>query len=154
MCACACKRISDVSVVEIIRLLVENHANTETYDKYCLTPLMLASRQNNVAVVEYLIESGVDVDKQDENGWTVRFEPSVTFCDETIYLAKISNLKSLSHACSKGSIKCVYALLRANANACLSTFDHMSPIDLAINEGYVNIRKMIESYLINKKIDE
>ncbi len=71
MCACACKRIPDENVVEIVRLLVENHVKTDTYDKYCLTPLMLASRQNNVAVLKYLIDLGVDVNRQDENGWTV-----------------------------------------------------------------------------------
>jgi ankyrin repeat protein len=71
MCASSCRRVSEENVTKIIKLLVENNANIEAYDKYCLTPLMLASRQNNAAVVKYLIDIGVDVDKQDENGWTV-----------------------------------------------------------------------------------
>jgi ankyrin repeat protein len=89
MCACACKRIDDERLVNTVKLLVDNGANYKSSDKYvsffktwlhfivtsfyryCMTPLMFASREGNLSVLKYLITLGVDINQQDENGWTV-----------------------------------------------------------------------------------
>jgi ankyrin repeat protein len=43
-----------------------------------MTPLMFASREGNLRVLKYLIElTDINIDQQDENGWTVIIKSSL-----------------------------------------------------------------------------
>ena len=54
----------------VAHILIERGADVSTKDKYGLTPLHLASREEQLEVARMLIEGGADVSAQDKDGRT------------------------------------------------------------------------------------
>lgn len=48
-------------------------------------------------------------------------------------------LKALSHASSKGHLKCVHKLLKLGADPSIYTYDYLYPFDLAQNSGFTEV---------------
>ena len=51
----------------------------------------------------------------------------------------MKNLKSLSHASSKGHLKCVQKLLQLGADPLIYTSDYLYAYDLAESSGFINV---------------
>lgn len=49
-------------------------------------------------------------------------------------------MKALSHASSKGHLKCVHKLLQLGADPTIYTYDYLYPFDLAQNSGHNEVR--------------
>ncbi|KAL1966142.1 hypothetical protein VTN77DRAFT_4890 [Rasamsonia byssochlamydoides] len=54
----------------VVKLLLENGANTECKDKFGWTPLSWAARGWNEVVVKLLLENGADIESKDNPGQT------------------------------------------------------------------------------------
>jgi ankyrin repeat protein len=55
---------------EIVRLLLESGANTESVDLEGNTALILATIQGHIEVVELLLQYGADLNHKTRSGWT------------------------------------------------------------------------------------
>ena len=60
--------------VERVREWIQSGGKVNKINKYGLTPLMEASKNNRVAVVELLLDSRADIDKANKNGVTALME--------------------------------------------------------------------------------
>jgi len=56
---------------EVVRLLLEHHANFDTRDQFGETALYMATKGGHETVVQLLVECQADVNKQNKAGWTV-----------------------------------------------------------------------------------
>jgi hypothetical protein len=58
--------------LNLVRFLVEHNVRVNCIDHAGVTPLMTASLTSNLAVVNYLIENGAEINAQDDQGWNAR----------------------------------------------------------------------------------
>ena len=107
--ACAGGRVEDVGY------LLDGGWINET-DRDGRTPLFVASREGQAAVVELLLARGADIDKAREDGWT-----------------------PLHFACRLNSIECAELLLANNASVDQTEEDGMTPLHVACFHNSVEI---------------
>lgn len=50
--------------------------------------------------------------------------------------------KALSHASSKGHLKCVHKLLKLGADPSIYTYDYLYPFDLAQDSGFPDVTSL------------
>ncbi|MEW5558803.1 ankyrin repeat domain-containing protein [Enterobacter asburiae] len=109
-----------------VKELVEKGTNIETRDIYNRTPLMIATRMNNVAIASYLIEKGADVNAKDIIQDTPYLYAGARGFDKilALTLAHGADLKSLNRyggtalipAAERGSVETVKILIDAGVN--------------------------------------
>lgn len=108
---------------------------------YTSRPLILASKNGNIKIVELLLEAGADVNNQDENGYT-----------------------ALMHASERGHVEIVYLLLINKADIGVygySDYDEITALTLAKTDEIRNliledpkVREIRENDIIIKVIIE
>jgi hypothetical protein len=85
------------------------------------TPLLAASQQGHVPVVQSLLEAGADVDKARDDGWT-----------------------ALIIASKKGHVPVVQALLQAGADVDKAEDGCFTPLLIASMQGHLAIVRLLE----------
>lgn len=68
MAACASSRESESDLLECVNLLLSYGAKPDVAERHRMTPLMFASKEGRVSIVQRLIDAKVDVNKQDNRG--------------------------------------------------------------------------------------
>lgn len=71
MAACSNSSASSDTIYNIITNLIEKDSLLNIGDKYGQTPLMRAIRSGQVAVVQKLLDTKVNIEMRDQQGWTV-----------------------------------------------------------------------------------
>jgi len=109
--------------VNIIKMLVENGANVNIKDSgQKWTALHFAAREGHADIVEFLIESGAEIDPQDVFGNTPLWRAVFTF---------------------KGDPKIINILLSHGADKYRKNYSDISPVDLANTIGDQEILKLL-----------
>ncbi|KAL1618730.1 hypothetical protein SLS56_010460 [Neofusicoccum ribis] len=119
---------------DILRLLLENHADLNLLDSYDDSPLMCASRNGNIEAVELLLQYNADVneaaqatpEESDANGWT-----------------------ALCYAAWFGHVEVAQQLLNAQADVEHETVNGDRPLHLAAKEGKIPLINLLLSYGVN-----
>ncbi|KAG1661828.1 Ankyrin repeat domain-containing protein 17 [Nymphon striatum] len=106
---------------ELVKLLIDRHANIEHRDKKGFTPLILAATAGHISIVSMLVEGGADIEAQSER----------------------TKDTPLSLACSGGRMEIVETLLSRSANKEHRNVSDYTPLSLAASGGYVNIIKLL-----------
>lgn len=123
-----------------------------------MTPLMIASADNNLEVVKLLVEAGANVNqKNKENGKTaLMYAASLGYVEVCEYLLSQKNIlinakdkegkTALMHAVSNARIDIIKLLLdkKANVNARTNTED--SALSIAMKIGRPEIAKLLKDY--------
>jgi len=109
---------------ELVTLLLARGAAKEHRDKKGFTPLIHASTAGHMAVVEILLDHGVDIEAQSER----------------------TKDTALSLACSGGRYEVVELLLQRGANREHRNVSDYTPLALAASGGYVNIIRLLLSH--------
>ncbi|KAL6617761.1 ankyrin repeat-containing domain protein [Neocallimastix sp. 'constans'] len=105
----------------LIRSLLDHGANPNILSQYCLTPLMVACKDQLDAVAELLLQYNADPNLQDMDGNS-----------------------ALIMACNRGGLNMVNILLASkNININTSTKDGYTPLMIACNKRYLDITKML-----------
>ena len=68
MAACASSHVSEEDLLECVDQLLNFGAKAEVGERHRMTPLMFASKEGCVSIVERLIKAKVDVNKEDNRG--------------------------------------------------------------------------------------
>lgn len=107
-----------------IKLLVEAKANTNIYTKegWSILHDAIAQHPDDIQTVKYIIESGVNINKADNNSQT-----------------------ALMLACKQGSIEIAHILVDAGANTNIRNNEGKRPLDLAIKSGNNELIKFLIS---------
>ena len=87
------------------------------------TPLYAASHNGHLTVVQYLVEQGADMEKDDSDGWT-----------------------PLTIACFEGHLDVVRYLLEQGANRDKANKRYTTPLHLAAGEGHLEVTKLLMVY--------
>jgi len=113
--------------IDVVRMLTEHGANKEGVGH--LSPLSLASARGYVALAEYLLEQGCDVDKaNDTRGWTA------------LHWAALNN-----------RLEIVQLLMRFGANLDVRTRGGQTAADLATQYGHHDIANAIRAEEIRRR---
>lgn len=70
---------------EISNFLLSAGANADTVDFQCISPLMIAAAQNDVQHCTTLCQCNVDLDVQDEHGWTALHHAAANNAPDAIF---------------------------------------------------------------------
>lgn len=92
----------------ITQTLIQNNASVDMPDFKCVTPLMLAAANSDIAHLKLLIDKAAEVDARDENGWT-----------------------PLHYAANANALKCCKYLMREGANRHLRDLQKRRALDIA-----------------------
>lgn len=68
MAASASSRESEEELLECVDLLLNYGAKADVAERHRMTPLMFASKEGRVSVVQRLISAKVNINKQDNRG--------------------------------------------------------------------------------------
>jgi uncharacterized protein len=106
-------------------------------------PLILAARQGQIDVLDYLLQCGTDLNVVDQYGnnalWAACFSESATCIEHLIQAGIDLNVQNhngnsvLMYAASSGKSAVVERLLNAGADPRLTNPDDFSAVDLAAN---------------------
>lgn len=109
MAACASSRESEDDMLECVDLLLSYGAKVDVAERHRMTPLMFASKEGRVSIVQRLINAKVDVNKQDNRGlisnfytsWlnTMKKILSVNFFCTSIHLSFLTSTVLTIHPC-------------------------------------------------------
>jgi len=125
------------------------------HGKYQDTPIILASRRGETAIVEELLAAGVDVRLRNQDG-TDALWASVVANDFTIadlLLANGADLNNqndngataLMYASSSGKTEWVQYFLRRGADVSVRSLDAFSALDLANNRDILRLLRQAET---------
>ncbi|MFH4974095.1 hypothetical protein AB6A40_000804 [Gnathostoma spinigerum] len=92
----------------------------DTFDDDHITALQVAAAVGNIGIVEYLLDSGADIEKSNQVGMT-----------------------AFHHACHNGHINVVRILVQRGANYTKSTYLGATPITLASAGGHIELVKLL-----------
>lgn len=81
--------VAELGYADIVRLLCEVGADADQYDDNGKTPLMMATENNYLNVMQCLIHAGADVNKKSEGFCRCRCVPSLTIAAEYGHLAAV-----------------------------------------------------------------
>ena len=109
--------------LKIIRCLIGNGAHKDAVDSDAQTPLIMASLYKNVAIVEYLLEQGCDVDRATDG----------------------SGMTSLHYAAKRSNFEVAKLLFRFGATLDLRNDDGHTPADLATAADHHDIANAIRA---------
>nr|XP_053600342.1 ankyrin repeat, SAM and basic leucine zipper domain-containing protein 1 isoform X2 [Plodia interpunctella] len=128
MAVCSNSSANNDTIYHVICSLIENKCLLNVGDKYGQTPLMRAISSGRVAVVQKLLDEGVNIEMRDQQGWTA------------VFWAAHHNQPE------------ILELLIAH-KARLTEVDKYSrtPIEIAMSHDYQNIVDILNKYL---KTDE
>jgi len=101
---------------EVVRVLLEHGADTETRDVFTSSPLELSSKNGHVEVLRVLLENHADVNVSDEYNWT-----------------------ALHFASTSGHVAVARVLLENGADANAKTTNNGTPLHLARNGGVTRV---------------
>ena len=107
--------------VDSIRRLVQSGQDPTEQDQWNSSALMMAASYGNTEAIEMLLESGVPVDERS------RFQNT-----------------PLIHATQCGELSAVELLIRRGANAKLTNVNGKNALDLAEEEGHLDIAKFLK----------
>lgn len=138
--------------IEMVNFLLDNGAdpNGVLDDKESLLPLQLAVREGKISVVRALIEHGADVDRQNDEGWTVLHEAAKWGNDEVVCFlvddynadmrkALINGSVALHLAAQANRTCCVQSLLDRGQNVNVTNNDGRTALHIAADNGCVEI---------------
>ena len=130
-----------------IRLLVAAGADVNVRDSRGFSPLMVAAQQGNADIVEILVNNGACVDLE-----SVEKETALLLAAANKHLACVGKLVDLGADVNASNDRretaLLYAihdadtathLLHAGADANVATNDHVSPLSMAVQHGYVDV---------------
>ncbi|KAG0720276.1 Ankyrin repeat, SAM and basic leucine zipper domain-containing protein 1 [Chionoecetes opilio] len=123
MAACASSRECEEDLVGCVGLLLSYGAKVDVAERHRMTPLMFASKEGRVAVVEHLINAKVDVNKQDNRGWS-----------------------ALSWAATRGHGRVVRVLLQHSADPNKMNTHGQRPADIALAAGFPQVADILERF--------
>lgn len=97
----------------ISKLLIQHGADERMSDFKCMTPLMVATSKNDVIHCQILLNKIIDIDSQDENGWT-----------------------ALHHAAQHNAAACCALLISEGADRNIKDMNKRKPIHIAKFKNY------------------
>ncbi|XP_050701660.1 ankyrin repeat, SAM and basic leucine zipper domain-containing protein 1-like isoform X1 [Eriocheir sinensis] len=123
MAACASSRESESDLLECVNLLLSYGAKPDIAERHRMTPLMFASKEGRVSLVQRLIDAKVDVNKQDNRGWS-----------------------ALSWAATRGHGRVVRLLLQHSADPTRMNSHGQRPADIALAAGFPQVADILERF--------
>lgn len=118
--------------IDVVHLLLQNkHVIVDPRNNNDVTPLIMAAQEGYVDIVKLLLTAGANVNHASLKGTTALFTASAF-----------------------GHTAVVQTLINHGADAGIATVDGFSPIAIAYQEGYDDIRDMLLKVSSNKMCDE
>ena len=140
---------------EVTRLLLSTDKCANDVRNNCgQTPLLLAVRNNNLAITALLLVRGADAGYQDENGSTVLMRPSYKGHEDMVKLllewdapVNVCTLQrgrtALHDAATGGHYNVVHTLLDYGADVGATTREGLTPLMLAVMGDHVHVIELL-----------
>ncbi|XP_064399355.1 ankyrin repeat, SAM and basic leucine zipper domain-containing protein 1-like isoform X2 [Halichondria panicea] len=128
MAVCAHKSVTwREGLVSCARLLLNKGAKVNTYDRHQMSPLLYASQNGHLPLVELLLSAEADIHKQDSREWT-----------------------ALCLAASKGHLQVAQLLVSRGANPKAITYMGDSPFSLALDGSHTEVADWLDSITLSQ----
>ena len=145
--------------IEIVKLLLKYGANTNYQTDRGTTATIVATVNNDYDIVKLLLENGANPNNQPNEGYNPLQIASIKGYNNIIRLLLDNGIDPnkdyirgtpLSLAIMEGNIETVKLLLEKGADPTLIDdfmTDFMTPYELALEEGYTEIARLIQEYM-------
>ena len=141
--------------VDVMKLLLSRAANPHLVQDKGWSALHFASTNENAAATKILLDAGVDIDGETNDGGTAlmvaahcgRINPlrELLVRGGNIHAVDEDGWNALHHACKTDNISVVELLLNAGISIHLQTDDGQSPADIAKSAGFKSVVKFVKS---------
>jgi ankyrin repeat protein len=147
---------------EIVKLLLEKGADVNKAAKRGISPLWIASQEGHTNIVKVLLEAGADINKARNDGSTpllvACFSNHIEVVKELIKKGADVNKSNIAQtpltlSVLMGHIEIVKLLLDNGANINKPTSNGKTARDLALQEGYTDIVKLLDKTSVVKQLN-
>ena len=139
---------------QLVRILLEHHANVDARDQQCWTPLMGAAINGHLACARVLLESKADVDALEDENWNALHFAAGENHEELVRLliAHKAELErgggtqrwsALHVAVDQNHVEVARLLLDSGASLLCRDTNHQMPLGRACARGHIEMIKML-----------
>ena len=149
----------DKGLEEVVEALISSGSQVDEQDMFGLTPVMLAADWGNTAISLHLVEAGASCEGLSEDHMSLLFHHACHEAQSDLaavrtllkygcsvsILSKEEQEELLLHACRKGDIVVIEALIAHGCNVSCVSFGRFTPLMAAAQEGHEEVVKKLIS---------